>query len=301
MKMTDPDKTQIQRVLILGNKGFVGQHIEKRFLTSTPKVKVMGKDLPNFNLTSKNDVNMLTDLLDLDTAVIMLAAIKRQFGDSLDVFNQNLSMTTNLCGLLRKHPVGRFVFFSSAAVYGEDIHNTNIMEETHVYPTSYYGMVKFISERLYWKALGSHDQTSLVILRPPTIYGPGDEGGTYGPVKFMNAAINKDELILWGDGTELRDYVFIDDVAEIVFRLTYSSFHGVLNLASGVSYSFRDVLDTIESISGRKLSGNSRPRTKAKVDNVFSNDRLMKEIGRYSFTPLPQGIRALYEHLNSGV
>jgi len=117
----------------------------------------------------------------------------------------------------------------------------------------------------------------------------------------MNAAINKDELILWGDGTELRDYVFIDDVAEIVFRLTYSSFHGVLNLASGVSYSFRDVLDTIESISGRKLSGNSRPRTKAKVDNVFSNDRLMKEIGRYSFTPLPQGIRALYEHLNSGV
>lgn len=294
------EKTQIRRVLILGNKGFIGQHLEKRFLTGTPKVEVVGKDLPNFDLTSKNNVNMLVSMFDLNTAVIMLAAIKRQFGDSLDVFNQNLSMTTNLCGILREHPVRRFIFFSSAAVYGEDIDNTNITEETPVHPTSYYGMVKFISERLYWKVLSLDNQSTLLILRPPTIYGPGDEGETYGPVKFINAAASKDELTLWGDGTELRDFVFIDDVADIVFRLTFSLFEGVVNLASGTSYSFRDVLDTVESISRRKLRVNSRPRTKAKVDNVFTNARLLKEIGNYSFTPLAEGVKALYEHPNSG-
>lgn len=281
----------------MGHRGFIGQHLEKCFHIGSPEVEVVGRDLPDVDLTSEDDVKAISEFFELNTAVIMLSAVKRQFGDNLDVFILNLKMTTNLCYLLEKQPVGRFVFFSSSAVYGEDIHNTDITEDTSVHPTSYYGMFKFISERLYRKVLSMHKQSSLLILRPPVIYGPGDEGGTYGPVKFTNAVVKKEELTLWGDGTELREFMFIDDVSDIVHRLTFSSYDGVINLASGTSYSFRDVLNTVESVSGCKLCVNSRPRTKAKVDNSFNNERLLEEIGSYSFTSLAEGTKALYEHL----
>ena len=202
--MIDIKRIQMRRLLILGHKGFIGQHLEKHFRSYSPEIDIVGIDLPDVNLTSETDIKTIAKLFDRTTAVIMLATIKRQFGDTLDVFIQNLKMATNLCNLIKKHPIGRFVFFSSSAVYGEDIHNINITEDTPVYPTSYYGMVKYISERLYWKALNSNEQGSLLILRPPTIYGPGDEGGTYGPVKFTNAAMKKEGLTLWGDGSELR-------------------------------------------------------------------------------------------------
>lgn len=289
----------MKRVVILGNRGFIGSHLERHFRSKNPDLETVGRDLPDFDMTSVDDVKKLSRLFGMDTIVIMLSAIKRQFGDTVEAFNKNLKMTINLCHLLQTYSVGRFVFFSSAAVYGEDIHNTNITEETPVNPTSYYGMMKFTSERLYWKVLSQSEKTSLLILRPPTIYGPGDKGLTYGPVKFISSAVKGEEITLWGDGTELRDFVFINDVAEIVFKLTFSSYSGVINLASGISHSYCDILKVVESFSGRKLDVTSRPRTKAKVDNIFDNRKLLSAIGGHYFTPMQQGVKALYEHILS--
>lgn len=292
--MNDSHPTRIQRVLILGHKGFIGQHLERRFRKGNPVVEVEGRDLPETDLTSESGLETISNLLTPDTAVIMLSAIKRQFGDTLDAFNQNLKMTTNLCSLLQKKPVGRFIYFSSSAVYGEDIHNAGITEDTPVCPTSYYGIVKYTSERLYRKALEAYKDTSLLVFRPPTIYGPGDKGDTYDPVRFVHAAVRKEELTLWGDGTELREFIFIEDVADIVHQLTFSQFDGILNLASGTSYSFQDILNSVELISGHKLKLNYKARTKDKVDNAFLNGKLLKQTGGYDFTPLDKGIRMLY-------
>jgi UDP-glucose 4-epimerase len=289
----------LKRIVILGNKGFIGRHLERHFHKNSPDVEVIGKNLPEVDLTDKDQVLAIAQLFDVDTAVILLAAKKRQFGDTMDAFGQNLRIATNLCSLLEQRPVGRFVFFSSSAVYGEDVHNTNITEETPVCPTSYYGMAKFISERLLWKTLSRQRQSPFLIVRPPTIYGPGDKGETYGPVKFTNAAIKKESITLWGDGSELREFMYIDDIADIIRRLIFSPFNGVVNIASGTSYSFCDVLNVLESIAQCKLSVKSQPRSKIKVDNVFINDRLVRAIGPYTFTPLAQGLRALYNHLNS--
>lgn len=288
-----------KRIVILGNKGFIGRHLERHFRKNSPNVEVIGKNLPEVDLIKKDAVMAMAQLFDVNTVVILLAAKKRQFGDTMDAFDQNLKIVMNLCLLLQQRPVGRFIFFSSSAVYGEDIHNTSITEETPVCPTSYYGMAKFISERLLWKVLSQQRQSSLLIVRPPTIYGPGDKGETYGPVKFTNAAIKRESITLWGDGSELREFMYIDDIVDIIHRLVFSPFNGVVNIASGISYSFCDVLNILESIAECKLPVKSQLRSKAKVDNVFLNDKLLREIGPYSFTPLLQGIRALYNHLNS--
>lgn len=286
----------LDRIIILGHKGFIGKQMERHLRQILPGIEIIGKNLPEVDLTQKDNVMTMAELFDSRTAVILLAAKKRQFGDTLDAFNQNLQIATNVSSLVQQRPVGRFVFFSSSAVYGEDVHNTGIIEETPVYPTSYYGLAKFTSERLFWKVLQQR-QDSLVIVRPPTIYGPGDQGETYGPVKFANAMVKNEVVTLWGDGSERREFIYIDDIVEIIQRLLFSSFHGVVNIASATSYSFRDVIDVLESVSGRKLFLTSRPRSKARVDNAFLNDRLLEIIGPYSFTSLSEGIKSVYDHL----
>jgi len=286
----------IKKIIILGNKGFIGKNLERYFHDNHADIEVIGKDLPEIDLTKRDDVTAMSEVFDQETAVILLAAIKRQFGDTQEAFDQNLKITSNLCPLLKENPVGKFVFFSSSAVYGEDIHNTNITEETPVCPTSYYGMAKYISERLFCKALGKNAD-SLLVFRPATIYGPGDKGGTYGPVKFTEAVISNEDITLWGDGSELREFLFIDDVVDILGRLIFTSLSGVINIVSGVSYSFCDVLNNLKSITGRQLTVNSRLRSKTQADNVFLNSKLLDEIGPYKFTDLAKGMQDLYDDL----
>jgi len=288
---------QLKRIIIIGNKGFIGQSLEKRLQSNNQGIEVICRDLPELDLVNKTGIRETGDLFNMNTAVVMLSAIKRQFGDTPEAFAQNLMMTSSLSDILLKKPVGRFIYFSSTAVYGEDIHNTSITEETPVCPTSYYGMMKYVSERLFWKALSSQKESTMLTIRPATVYGPGDNGGTYGPVKFANAAVNKDELTIWGDGSELREFIFIDDVVDIACKLIFSSYDGELNLVSGTSYTFQEVLTIVENLSGYQICKNSKSRTKSKVDNVFINKRLIREIDPFSFTPLKEGVDILYKSM----
>lgn len=285
----------IRRVVILGHTGFIGGHLLKHFRSQSPEIEIVGFSAPSLDLTKTEEVAGLTDFFDLETAVIMCSGIKKQLGDNLEIFLQNLTMTANLCHLLQDRPVRRFVYFSSAAVYGEDIHNTNITEETPINPTSFYGTAKYASERLLQKVIRSHKGTSLLILRPPLVYGPGDRSRGYGPSGFVWAALNREKILLWGDGSEQREFIFVEDLVKAVHGLTLHNYSGVVNVASGKSYSFKDVLRIISRLSPFELQVSSRPRTKEKVDCGFSNGLLVELLPGICFTSLEEGIKRTFE------
>ncbi|OGX27183.1 MAG: hypothetical protein A2787_02120 [Omnitrophica WOR_2 bacterium RIFCSPHIGHO2_01_FULL_48_9] len=280
-----------RRLVILGNTGFIGGHLENYFRRTHPGLEIIGQSLEQVDLTQYEDAKRLAKNFDLETAVIMCSAIKRQFSDNAETFLQNVHMCVNLCRVLENAPVQRLVFFSSAAVYGEDIHNTEITEETLIQPRSYYGLAKYTSERLFTKIFEQKPQSSLLILRPPLIYGPGDQGKTYGPAGFLKAAINKELITLWGDGSELREFMFVEDVVKLIDQLMLKKHSGVVNVASGQSYTFRQVLDIVAKAVGTELKVSFKERSKNKVDNAFNNGNLSKIIGDFKFTSLTEGIR----------
>jgi len=285
----------IERIVILGHTGFIGGHLVRYLKDNSPEIEIIGRSFPAFDLTKCGDACKSAELFNKQTAVIMLSAIKRQFRDDLESFRQNLMMVTNLCKVLQEKPVARVIYFSSAAVYGEDIDNSRITEETPVCPTSYYGIAKSAGERIFWKTCSLNGSGSLVVLRPPTAYGPGDEGGTYGPVGFLRAAVMGDPIILWGDGEELRDFLFVEDLAAIVHGLVFQDFEGVLNVASGKSCSFRSILDTISRLTSRDLEIRSRPRTKNRVDNGFLIDGLMRALPGTKLRSVEEGMARMIE------
>lgn len=284
---------RIRRVVLLGHTGFIGSRLAALFSEQLPDLRLEGLSLPSVDLSDSGSCAGLEQLMGPGTAVVMTAAVKKQVGDTLDAFEQNVAMVVNVCRVLERVPVERFVYFSSAAVYGEDVHNLAISEKTPACPRSYYGCAKYASERLLVRTMG--DGASLLCVRPPTVYGPGDTTDTYGPPGFVRAALSDKVITLWGEGDELREFVYVDDVADAVFRLTFSDASGVVNLASGRSHSFRDVLDAVGALVGRPLRTDSRERSKAKVDNAFDNRLVRQLLPGFEFTSLEDGVRRTFE------
>ena len=287
-------KSPIRRVLILGHTGFIGTHLTRQVAADHAGLEVVGRAPVALDLTHEQSRGSLYELFDPGTAVLMLAAVKRQFGDNVDAFSRNIAMVMNLCRLLQERPIGRLIYFSSAAVYGEETHDLHITEETCVNPMSYYGTAKFAGECLFRQLIRARPDVSLLCIRPPLVYGAGDRGETYGPSGFIRSVIRGKPITLWGDGTELREFVYVEDIARIVSQLVSSDHQGVLNVASGSSYSFRTALDVLERLSPGPLEVSSRPRTKKSVDNGFDNERLRTLLPAHHFTPLEEGMRKAF-------
>ena len=285
----------IQRAIIFGHNGFIGSNLEKYLRNQTPEIELFGKSYPPFDLTNEKDASSLEHLFDKNTTVIMLSALKKEHGDNIENFSKNIEMVKNLCNIIEKNPIKHFIFFSSAAVYGEDINNTNITEDTQIFPTSYYGMAKYTSERLLSKTVNKQKGMDLTILRPPVIYGPGDQP-CYGPSGFIKSFLNEEKITLWGDGTEMREFIFIGDVVNFVHKLIFQPYNGVINFASGNSHSFTEILELISSITKLNVEINSKKRTKEKVDHHFNNELIHRLFPKLTFTPIKEGIEKTIEY-----
>lgn len=281
-----------EKIIILGHSGFIGSHLERTLAKSASR-QVIGRSLPDVDLTSSDDASRLIPFLSPDCTLVLAAAVKRQFGDTLDAFRQNTAIVENVCRLLESHPVGRVIYMSSTAVYGEETHNTCISEQTPVNPTSYYGINKYTSERLLKKACSG--RATLVCLRPPLVYGPDDPGRTYGPSGFCASAMEGKPITLWGDGEELREFIYIEDLCRVIEHLIGSDFDGELNVVSGTRYCFADAIRILtERIFGLEVC--SRPRSKQKADNAFDATRIKSLLpAGFSFTPLDAGISKILE------
>lgn len=136
-----------KKIIILGHSGFIGSHLE-RMLSKSAGWNVIGRSLPDIDLTSAEQAAQLIPFLTPQSTLVLAAAVKRQFGDTFEAFRQNTAIVENICSLLEKHPVKRVIYMSSSAVYGEETDNTDISELTPVNPTSYYGINKYTAERL---------------------------------------------------------------------------------------------------------------------------------------------------------
>jgi UDP-glucose 4-epimerase len=281
----------ISRVIILGSTGLIGSSVLRHLKTSFPEVEVLGRGLDAVDLSDPASAETLTDLLDARTCVVMCAAIKRQLGDSPEIFRKNTEILTTFAGLIARRPVGRVVYLSSAAVYGEDVENLAITEATPTTPRTYYGLSKLTAEWILSKVVDSAAAGSLGLVRPATIYGPGDQPTSYGPSLFLDAAVNGRPVTLWGDGSELRELLYVDDVGRFLAQYALMDHSGPLNLISGTSYTFLDAVAAAEGAASRKLDLQSKPRSKPKVDNRFDPSLLRSLAPDMQFTSLVDGVR----------
>ena len=286
----------IRRVVLLGHDGFVGRHVLEIFRRRSPAVELIGRSQADLVRTRPDEALALAPYCDETTTFVVCAGVKRQLGDTLDALEQNLRIAVNLARLFENTLPRRVVFFSSAAVYGEQLAHARLTEETPVQPTSLYGVGKVASELTLTQVIAARaDRCSFVALRPPLIYGPGDRSHGYGPAGFVHAVTRGEPIELWGDGSERRGFTYVGDVAELVWQLADKDVSGPLNVNEGCSGSFLDVVDILRRLAPGTIAVRSRPRSRPPVDHVYAAGRLQALLPSFRFTPLATGVALTYQ------
>jgi nucleoside-diphosphate-sugar epimerase len=287
------------RFVVLGASGFLGTALCEYFGRFGEHC-VVGYSLPEVDFRDlRQTVDLSKEILPTDI-VICCAAVKRQFGDSVQTLEDNLKISFNVASFLKAARPRKVLYLSSAAVYGEDVTNLRINESTALTPTSYYGLSKMVAEQVMQREYAALPNAQLIVARPPLIFGLGDTAATYGPAGFLKSAQQGVPIELWGDGAEMRDFLFVDDFCRIAGALLNSDFHGAVNLATGVSRSFSQIVEVLRSLYP-SLQCTSRSRTKKRSDHQFDNSLLRDNLPvDFSFTALEAAINEMLRQSTSG-
>jgi UDP-glucose 4-epimerase len=212
----------------------------------------------------------------------------------------NVGGTVALMEAVRDTGVRRVVFASSAALYGEQGHQP-INENQTPNPNSPYGVSK-IGAEYYVSTLGALYRIETVSLRIFNAYGPGQElPPSYPPVipQLLRQAQAGGSLVIFGDGTQTRDFVYVDDVvAALVAASTASDVNrAVINVGSGQGVSINELAAKVAQLTGERASPLLNKAQAAGVSRLVADVELAKQLlGWRPLTALEDGLRLILEH-----
>jgi UDP-glucose 4-epimerase len=231
--------------LVTGGAGFIGRHLVRELLLKGFDVQALDmvprpKDFPTYNrlLYHRADLNSNNSRLrgKPGTIIVHLAAntsLQESIQRPLLTVRANIEATCRMLDLARKVDSNRFLFASTAAIYGD--RRSSCRETDTPAPASPYASSKLASE-YYCKVYSSLYGIPTVVLRYFNVYGPGQSNRYAGVItRFVKKALLGKPPVIFGDGRQTRDFVFIDDVIRAtVTSLTQSVPGGtILNIGTG--------------------------------------------------------------------
>lgn len=288
--MTHPAK---KKIIILGGSGFIGAALTTHFRTQR-KWEVKNLTSSDMNLTAEENVPRLAKMLDPET-IFLFASQAHHLMNPQKVFFHDTLMITHAAQALSKKQTRHCIYFSSTSIFGFDTNHTSVTEETFAAPTSYYGTAKFMGECIL-KQAALKAGTPFTILRPCMVYGPGDTSEAYGPARFIRSILKDGKVSLFGDGSEVRDYLFIEDLAKMVAGVVGEGILGTYNLATGQSYSFQKIVESLKQISGKKFEISQIKRSQPKIDQRYQISKLLKVMPNLCFTNFDEGLAKTYDY-----
>lgn len=273
------------RVVLLGARGFIAGAIRRRLEQARCDVSAFSS--ADIDLTQPASAEQLSKALKPTDAVVMLAALTPDKGRDIATLMKNLAMMQHLCAALERNGCSHLLYFSSDAVYPFTVGRVN--EETPAAPPDLYGAMHLARE-LMARSLA---KIPLLILRPTLVYGAEDTHNAYGPNRFRRSAQAHGRIELFGEGEETRDHIHVDDVAALTVRCLERRSTGVLNVASGVSTSFREVAELVAAQFSRPMEIVGAPRTNAVTHRHYDVTELLKAFPDFRFVALRDGIAAI--------
>jgi UDP-glucose 4-epimerase len=279
--------------VVIGAAGFVGRAVSDTLAATGANVLRLSR--AQVDLDADAATARLVDILQPEDCVV-IAAVKVPCRTS-DMVVHNLAMMVRITNALKAWPVDHVVYVSSDAVYADS--TTPLTEASFKGPDNLYGIMQLTREIMLRDAVPA---SSLSFVRPTMIYGAADPHGGYGPNQYFRLARASKDIVLFGEGEERRDHVFIGDVAEIIARIARQRSIGAINVASGSVHSFHAIAEQVAAlhdnrirVTGTKRSGpmphgGYRPFDITAIGTAFPDLRM---------TQLPQGVERLHRDLQS--
>ena len=283
-------KIEVKKALVTGGAGFIGSHLVETLSAAGCELVVLdnlsGGKLKNLETVITRTTFYENDIRDLDALMqaagdcdvifhlAAIVAVQQTIEEPLDSTMVNDIGTLNVLEAARKQKVRRVVLASSCAVYGDDPRLPKD-ESMMPMPTSPYAVHKLSAEhyfRVYCQLFGLKTAS----LRFFNVFGPRqDPSSPYSGVIsiFMNKAASGQVPVIYGDGNQTRDFVYVEDVVKGLLSAAKSNHGGgdVFNIGSGSRVTINRLWELIASLGGQELEPEYKPARAGDILHSLGN------------------------------
>jgi len=257
----------MKRCVVLGANGFIGNHLCRTLLAAGHQVVAfdIARDFSGLQDVSGERLETLSgDFLDRATVrqalrgsdwVFHLVSTTLPASSNQNMLfdvQSNVVASVALLEECRDHGVEKLVFASSGGtVYGVP-ETLPVTEEAATGPVVSYGVTKLMIEK-YCYLFRHQFGLNSICLRLANPFGPGHHGSAQGAISvFLRRLLQGQPIVIWGDGSVVRDYLYIGDTADAFLRAAcYRGSRHVFNIGSGQGYSLNQVIARLEAVTGR--------------------------------------------------
>ncbi len=290
------------RVLILGASGFIGKALSSTF--NEYGALVTGTTTDDFDALSQHTSEYLSELVTNKDVIINLIGLKNSHASMST--QESRKINVEFCKTLLDtigiyNPKAKVIFPSSQTIYG-DIPNYERFTEEHVCnPVRIYAQEKKEAEDIHLNFVKKHPN-QVVIFRLTNIYGPDKKNTQSIPTLFTLKAMANENITIYGDGKDMRDYIYVDDVARIFMYASITKLnHTIYNLCSGQLSSLNNIAENIVKRVGKGTIVHvpfPKEYTYHAGDIIIDNSRLLSEIQVGDFVRIEDGLERLYLEYN---
>lgn len=293
--------------LVTGVAGFIGSHLSRRLIQEGFSLvgidsftDYYSKELKVMNLTpllKRDGFKFIPeDITDLDAERVLQgidvifhlaaqAGVRASWGKNFSVYTKNnIQATQKLLEAAKNSSIKKFVFASSSSVYGS-CPELPMRETSPLLPISPYGVSKLAAEllcSLYYK----NHEIPTISLRYFTVYGPGQRPDMAFH-KFFRSIIENKPITIFGDGSQTRDFTYIDDVVEATFTaMTDGKIGEIYNVGGGNQRTLKDILPALGEITGKKVQ--IRWEEEQKGDVLHTHASIEKAMHEINYSPKVQ-------------
>lgn len=304
--------------LVVGGNGFLGSHLVDALAGIVKETVVLDRredpfrdrnPLVTYHIQSVPSVELCERLASEADVIVYLACGVRtqdQLCESLEEIERDIRF---LCVFLKgiRKLSNKFIYISSGgAIYGESPGGMGSVETDVCRPRSAYGLLKLTQEG-YVNTLLSSSCCRYVILRPTNLYGPRQNPlSPQGVVSvLLFKAIKGEMLTVYGDGTAVRDFLYVSDLVSAILLCSRAEISGeTFNVGSGRAVTINELIDSIRSVSGLNFNCQYLPRRGLDLSSAYLDvSKIESILGWRAEMPFDQGIRLTLEYLykNSGI
>lgn len=303
----------MQKVLVTGGAGFIGSHTVERLLATGTPVRVLDNlasgqrsNLPDHHEQLEFIEGDITEAPVVDRAMagvshcLHLAAqvsVVASLEDPEQSARQNIVGFVNVLHAAREHGIRRLIYASSAAVYGKP-EVIPLAEDAAALPISPYGLEKQVNEAyadLYRRLYG----TSTFGLRYFNVFGPRqDLASPYSGViaLFTDRIARGKPLVVYGDGKQTRDFIYVGDVAMANIAALQGLIDGVCNVGTGQQITLLKLIDILSDLSGQSCQVDFAPPRDGDIRHSCAVvDKMRSELGVSAETTIESGLATLLE------
>jgi UDP-glucose 4-epimerase len=293
------------KCIVTGGAGFIGSNLVDELIGRGNEVII----IDNLLTGQRKNLNPKASFYELDIRdfekiiplfknieyVFHLAAqmdVRKSVEDPIFDNSINVAGSINIFKACVLEKIKKIIFFSTGgALYGDT--NKPASEEFPIKPDSPYGVHKFAAEKnleIFFKLHG----LNYAILRPANVYGPRQYKGGEGAViaVFTYNALNDNESVVYGDGLQTRDFIYVDDIVRACIIAMENKSVDTYNIGSGVETNIVNLINVIKSITGKEFKyKNEKERSGEAKRSVLDCSKAKKMIGWRAEINIEDGIR----------